>query len=325
MSVCQSAMSVCHQRKITCGSFALAFALVFGFGAVAAPPIGMPVAVMQGKVVIIDRGKARIHTYAPTPMAATTHIIETAEGLVVIDAQQFVPGAKEVIAYVRSLNKPVRRLIISHGHPDHWLGLGEWGDVQASSLPEIKSFINGEDGAFIYRARREGIPPYLPLGADLSERKGVIANELHEGDEKIIGLQFVFEKVLDAEADVQLLIKLPELKTLIVQDLSYNNQHHFIGQNRFAADALPTFDAWANDLRKIKSENPGIELVLVGHGAPTGPTAIDESIAYLGKAKEIFQKAKDGDDLYKMMEAAFPGLDGIRYIDISSRYMYPKK
>jgi hypothetical protein len=38
----------------------------------------------------------------------------------------------------------------------------------------------------------------------------------------------VFEKVVDGEADVQLLIKLPELKTLVAQNLVFNNMHHFI-------------------------------------------------------------------------------------------------
>jgi glyoxylase-like metal-dependent hydrolase (beta-lactamase superfamily II) len=291
--------------------------------ALAAPQIGT--SSMGGKLILNDRGKAKIHTFAPSPLAATTHIIETAEGLVVIDAQQFVSGAKEAIAYVRSLNKPVRRLIISHGHPDHWLGLGEWGDVPASSIPEIRNFVNGEEGAFIYRVRKEGIPPYRALGGELSDRKGTIANELREGTEKIIGLDFVFEKVVDGEADVQLLIKLPELKTLIVQDLIFNNMHHFIGQNRVAADALPTFDGWIAAMRKIKNENPGTDLVLVGHGFPTGPAAIDETIIYLVKAKEVFRRAKDGDELHKLMEDTFPGLDGILYIDISSRYLYPKK
>jgi glyoxylase-like metal-dependent hydrolase (beta-lactamase superfamily II) len=310
-----------HEFKIlllAAGALALGCSL-----ALAAPPIGT--ASMGGKLILNDRGRAKIHTFAPTPLAATSHIIETAEGLVVIDAQQFVSGAKEVIAYVRSLNKPVRRLIISHGHPDHWLGLGEWGDVPASSIPEVRNFVNGEDGSFIYRARKDGIPPYRALGAELSDRKGTIANELREGTEKIIGLDFVFEKVVDGEADVQLLIKLPELKTLIVQDLIFNNMHHFIGQNRVAADALPTFDGWIAAMRKIKNENPGTDLVLVGHGLPTGPAAIDETIIYLVKAREVFRIAKDGDELHRLMETAFPGLDGILYIDMSSRYLYPKK
>jgi glyoxylase-like metal-dependent hydrolase (beta-lactamase superfamily II) len=119
--------------------------LVFGLclwigGAFAAEPIGMPVEIpgMKGKVTINERGKVKIHTYAFAPGNSTTQIIETDEGLVVIDAQMTLPDTKEAIAYVRSLNKPIRRLIVSHGHPDHWLGLGEWGDVPTAAIADVK-------------------------------------------------------------------------------------------------------------------------------------------------------------------------------------------
>ena len=46
-------------------------------------------------------------------------------------------------------------------------------------------------------------------------------------------------------------------------------------------------------MRKIKNENPGTDRVLVGHGLPTGPAAIDETTIYLIKAKEVFRRAKD--------------------------------
>jgi glyoxylase-like metal-dependent hydrolase (beta-lactamase superfamily II) len=314
-----------HAQGCGAACAVLAGALLWAQMAAAAPQVGTPAPGQQGKVIINDRGKARIHTFAPAPMAATSQIVETADGLVVIDAQQFVSGTRELLAYLKTLGKPVRRLIVSHGHPDHWLGLGEWGDQPAAALAEVRDFINGEEGSFIYRARRDGVPPYPALGAELSARKGVITNLIPEGREKLIGLDFVFEKIIDAEADVQMLVRLPELNTLVMQDMIYNNQHHFIGQNRLAKDALPTFDAWADNLRRIKRDNPGTELVLAGHGEPTGPAVLDESIAYLGKARQIFQAAKGADDLHGAMEAAFPGLAGIRYIDISSRYMYPPK
>jgi glyoxylase-like metal-dependent hydrolase (beta-lactamase superfamily II) len=291
----------------------------------AAPPLGTTVETpgMKGKVTINERGGAKIHTYAFSPTNVTTHIIETADGLVVIDAQMTIPDTREAIAYTRSLGKPIRRLIISHGHPDHWLGLGEWSDVPAASIADVKDFVNGEKGTAIYRGFKEGIPPYRALGPQLSDKRGTISETL-PARERIIGLDFEFERVLDGEADVQLVTRLPQLQTLIVQDLVYNNMHHFIGQNRLATEALPTFDGWINTMRKIKGDNPNTALLLVGHGAPTGPAAIDETIAYLGKAKEMFQKAKDREELKRLMEAAFPGLDGIRYIDIASNYMYRK-
>jgi glyoxylase-like metal-dependent hydrolase (beta-lactamase superfamily II) len=297
--------------------------LTFAAAALAAPPLGTEAPGHNGKVVINDRGVAKVHTFAFSPGSSTTHIIETADGLVVIDAQMTIPDAREAVAYVRSLNKPIRRLIVSHAHPDHWLGLAEWGEVPSFSIADVRTFINGEDGTQLYRGFKEGIPPYRKLGDALSARKGTIASEL-PAREKIIGLDFIYERVLDGEADVQLVVKIPEIKTLVVQDLVYNNMHHFIGQNRLAADALPAFDGWIAAMRRLRRENADAELLLVGHGLATSPRAIDETIAYLTKAKEVFPRAKNGDELRQLMEAAFPGLDGIRYINISAGYLYRK-
>jgi glyoxylase-like metal-dependent hydrolase (beta-lactamase superfamily II) len=313
-------------RNLYWALIALCLGVVSTASCFAAPQLGtlIDISAMKGKVILNDRGAAKIHTYASAPGASTTHVIETSDGLVVIDAQMTVPDAREAIAYVRSLNKPIRRLIISHAHPDHWLGLGEWGDVPSASIAEVQNYINGAQGSHLYQGFKEGIPPYRALGPLLSEKQGKIISAL-PAREKLIGLDFVYERVVNGEADVQLLVKVPELKTLIVQDLVYNNMHHFIGQNRLAAEALPAFDGWIAAMRNIKSENPAAELILVGHGVPSGPAAIDETIAYLVKAKGVFAAAKDRADLRQAMESAFPALDGIRYIDISSGYLYPRK
>jgi glyoxylase-like metal-dependent hydrolase (beta-lactamase superfamily II) len=127
----------------------VALGLLLGYGnAFAATPVGTITEIpgMKGKVTINDRGKAKIHTYAFSPLNSTTHIIETADGLVVVDAQMTLSDTNEAIAYVRSLTKPIRRLIVSHSHPDHWLGLGEWGDAPSAAIADVKTYINGEKG-----------------------------------------------------------------------------------------------------------------------------------------------------------------------------------
>ena len=68
----------------------VALGLLLGYdNAFAATSVGTVTEIpgMKGKVTINDRGKAKIHTYAFSPLNSTTHIIETADGLVVVDAQ----------------------------------------------------------------------------------------------------------------------------------------------------------------------------------------------------------------------------------------------
>lgn len=64
------------------------------------------------------------YTY-PGPGTVNTHWIETrGGGLVMIDVQRDLAHAREALAAVRRTGKPVRAVLVTHGHPDHYVGLG---------------------------------------------------------------------------------------------------------------------------------------------------------------------------------------------------------
>ena len=79
---------------------------------------------MLGDMALTRSGEVCIHTYtAPEDgWCVNSHIVETATGLVVVDAQYTLPYAREVVAYAAILGKPITRLYITHYHPDHVLG-----------------------------------------------------------------------------------------------------------------------------------------------------------------------------------------------------------
>lgn len=60
-----------------------------------------------------------------------------------------------------------------------------------------------------------------------ADAKTLPQNELKEGSEVIDGLTFVFQKFGAAEAAVQLVVKLPELKTVIAADLVFFSANIF--------------------------------------------------------------------------------------------------
>ena len=80
----------------------------------------------KGDVAVTRRGDVRIHTYVSPAdgFLVNTQIIETPRQVVIFDAQLRDAYAGEVAAYVEKLRKPVSRIVISHGHRDHWSGLG---------------------------------------------------------------------------------------------------------------------------------------------------------------------------------------------------------
>ncbi len=243
---------------------------------------------------------------APKTSLNTTQIIETKNKLVVVDAQFVRPFAKEAAAYVKSLNKPVERVIISHAHPDHWYGLEFFQEYPIYSLKETQQVIE-KAGDMMIKGNK------VRMGDMITDSKVVPSHIITEGKETIDGLEYVFEKVVDAEAGVQLLIKIPELEILIGQDLFFKDTHLFIGQG--------AFDGWIEALEDLKKDKNN-KYIFVGHGLPTDNSIFDDMIEYITTAKEIYSKVDNGEELKKQLIEKYPELKAAFMLDISNKFLY---
>lgn len=74
-------------------------------------------------VVVSDYQNVCIHQPA-NGWLVNTQIVEGEAALVIFDGQLLNAYAAEVATYASRLCKPVEQIIVSHGHPDHWAGLG---------------------------------------------------------------------------------------------------------------------------------------------------------------------------------------------------------
>ena len=265
---------------------------------------------LKGSVTVLDFGEVTIHSYMSAPKTAlnTTQIIETRNKLVVVDAQFLRPFAKEAVSYIESLNKPVERVIISHAHPDHWFGLEFYQEYPIYSLKETRQVIEKAGDAMIKGNKAK-------MGDMVTDLKVVPSHIIREGKETIDGLEYIFEKVKDAEAGVQLLIKIPELKVLIGQDLFYNDAHLFIGQG--------AFDGWLKIMEDLKKDKNN-KYVFVGHGKPTDNSIFDDMIEYITTAKEIYNRVDNGEELKKQLVAKYPERKIPFMLDISNKFLYKK-
>jgi len=265
---------------------------------------------MKGTVEIIENDGAKIHSYISPADGGlvTTQIIETAGKLVIVDVQFLRPYAKEVREYIDSLGKPVDRVIVTHSHPDHWFGLEYFDDLSIYSLEETKAEIS-KLGDMIIDSKK-------PVLGDLVTDKKVVPNLVQKtGSEEIDGLTYIFEKVLDAEAGVQLLIKMPSLKIVIAQDLVYNQVHLFIGQN--------ALDGWLKQVGKLKKLSNSYSTILVGHGEPTTFGVLEKMEEYLVEAQNALETTSTPEELKGALVTKFPNERFDMIIDISSDFLFP--
>ncbi|MBI5418060.1 MBL fold metallo-hydrolase [Candidatus Poribacteria bacterium] len=262
----------------------------------------------EGNIIIIEENGIKIHSYISPENSTlvTSHIIETPNKLVIIDAQFMRQYAKELLSYAKSLNKPIDRIIISHSHPDHWFGLEFFNDQKIYSLKETQDEINNL-GEIIIKSKKS------VLGELVTSQKVVPNYIINEGNENIDGVLYEFKKISNAEAGTQLLIKLPEHKILIAQDLVFNDVHLFLGQN--------AFDGWIKSIKMLQ-ELKEYKFILPGHGELTDAKTFEKNINYLNDAKAIFSKVKDGNSLKEQLIKKYPDYRASVLLDISNSFLY---
>ena len=97
---------------------------------------------------------------------------------------------------------------------------------------------------------------------------------------------------------MQLVAVMPDQQTLLAFDLAFApNEHVFT--------VTPHFDNWIKILDGLNTL-PTYDVVLSGHGEPTDRSAIDATIAYLRKGREMYAGTSDPEVYASRMKAAFP-------------------
>jgi len=136
--------------------------------------------------VVKESGNVKIHTFISPEafLSIATHIIESENMLVIIDGQFIVLYAMQFRAYADSLGKPINRLYLSHGHPDHFFGVGAaFSDIAIYALPETISFL--EQYGETFRASRAAV-----FGPFVAEKVVIPTHAVKAGIEYIDGVKY---------------------------------------------------------------------------------------------------------------------------------------
>ena len=205
----------------------------------------------------------------------------------VVDTQEQESYATEVRDYIDSLGKPIDRVILSHSHPDHTGGfrLGLYDDDPVYALSDTADAL--EAGAF-------GLPPIS------------VENIIVPGKDRINGIRYEFLQFDNAEDGAQLVIVLPDLDAIIVQDLAYNGFHLFLGNAVVDNSAL---EGWIEVLQTLLATQRQ-NLVLVGHGYPGDRGVLSDNINYLKTAIKVRARSVDFDEYRDTMIEKFLHFDG---------------
>ena len=183
--------------------------------------------------------------------------VVTTDGVVVFDSLGTPALARKMIAEIRKVTKrPIRRVIVSHWHADHYYGLSEFKQLGAEIWAhEAAKFVLGSDAAADRLAQRRDI-----LGAWIdADFRAVPADVWLSGDSdfQMGGLTFRLRHVGPAHAPDDVVMFIEEDRVLFSGDVVFKGRVPFVGE----ADSK----AWLAALDRLLAFDP--RAMVPGHGA----------------------------------------------------------
>ncbi len=186
---------------------------------------------------------------------ANSYLIEGDDQCALIDAHLNGDEAQDLARLINATGKPLTTIVITHPHPDHYLGLEHLGPLFSAAA---------------VRSSEATLEIIRTTAADWREFPNVL-KPLKQGSLMLANRPFELLLLPDAESIAPVVLFDAETRTLIAGDHVLNGQHLWMVEGRM--------EAWRNNLALLADLSP--RTVLPGHGKIGGPELIESTDGYL--------------------------------------------
>jgi glyoxylase-like metal-dependent hydrolase (beta-lactamase superfamily II) len=232
----------------------------------------------------------QIHNYASAPPApVNSWIIESKNGVVVVDTQRQFSEAKNVLKEVENINKPILGVIFTHPHPDHINGaaalLNGTTNVPIYATQSTFNVLKNDTGGYIALSKQ-----LLPHNE--YSKQVVLPNRIVSSGENITidGITYHFDDLGIGEADNMMVIYLPLQKLIFTGDIVNNHMHPFFA-GAITPESPSHISEWIKQIEYLQQKYPDAKILFPGHG-PSGVarTLLDEQLNYLNTFRSLVRQ-----------------------------------
>jgi glyoxylase-like metal-dependent hydrolase (beta-lactamase superfamily II) len=237
---------------------------------------------------------------APSWSPISSTLISGERDAVLVDALLTVGQAHNLVEWIDGHGKNLTTVYITHGHGDHWFGLGavldRFPNARAFALPAvIEQMRFGSTPEFFesfWTPRFDGkLPEQLTFPEPLED---------HSID--LEGHELVVVELGHTDTDQTSCLHAPDIGLVVAGDAAYNDVHLYLAES----DPQGRRD-WIAALDTIESLRP--QAVVAGHqraGRHDGPEIIAETRQYIRDFDQIAETTSAAQDLYDQVLALYP-------------------
>jgi glyoxylase-like metal-dependent hydrolase (beta-lactamase superfamily II) len=205
----------------------------------------------------------RIHKYSAGPAGAlvNAYLVETGEGVVAVDGTLTVSDGRALRAQVESLGKPLKAVLVTHSHPDHYGGIVELvaeGDVPVIATEGVDAVIRRDDPV-----KEQILRPMF--GDEWPARRTFPNRTVSDGESlDLAGIRFTVRDLGPSESPHDSMWSLADDPTTVfLGDQVYDHKHAYL------ADGF--YEEWLANISRLERDLPADARLHIGHGGPVTP------------------------------------------------------
>jgi glyoxylase-like metal-dependent hydrolase (beta-lactamase superfamily II) len=232
--------------------------------------------------------------------ATASTLIYGDKDAVLVDAYMTTKQANALADWVASKGKNLTTIYITHGHGDHWFGvgtlLGRFPSARVVATPNtVKVMRQNASPQALDGAWKPGFPGQIP-------DKLVIAEELKGNVIELEGHELVVVELGHTDTDHTTCLHVPAIRLVVAGDAAYNDVHLYLAESN-----AQKRQEWIAALDKIESLNP--RTVVASHKRPENddnPRIIEETRQYIRDFDRLVQTTTTAQELYDKMLELYP-------------------
>jgi len=231
--------------------------------------------------------------------ATASTLIYGVRDAVLVDAFLMVEQANALADWVAARGKNLTTIYITHGHGDHWFGVGtlleRFPRARAVATRNTVKMMHQQASPDVLGFWEASFPGQIP-------GRLVIAEEL-EGDViDLEGRELVAVELGHTDTDSTTCLHIPSIGLVVAGDAVYNDVHLYLAESNPQARG-----EWIAALDKIESLNP--RAVVASHKRPErddDPRTIEETRQYIRDFDRLAATTTSAQDLYNKMLELYP-------------------
>ncbi|QAB32601.1 MBL fold metallo-hydrolase [Pantoea ananatis] len=248
----------------------------------------------------------------------TSTLIMGKRDAILVDAQFTIANAHRLLAEIIESKKILKKILITHLHPDHYLGL----EVIKEKYPEVE--------VYSYKEIADDINSAYDFKIDYWGSKTLKEN----GAKKKFNIKKQTDKVIQLEGEELVILGpmggdcteispvwIPSISTLIASDVVFSDVHIWIADMR----TQERINIWMNSLDRLEKLKPRV--VIPGHAQKNStfsPSAISFTRSYIQNFLKLLKTTKNSNELIGEVDRLYPGLPIRICLDYSAMILKDK-